>query len=57
MPIQMINSCVKAKQRHISISMGRVCYGPSMYWADIVMGRAVPEPSDCLILQNGGCNR
>ena len=23
--------------------MGRVCYGPSMSWAEFVMGRDVPE--------------
>ena len=23
--------------------MGRVCYGPSLSWAEFVMGRGVPE--------------
>ena len=26
--------------------MGRVCQGPSLSWADFVMGRDVPESSD-----------
>ena len=25
--------------------MGRVCYGPSLSWAEFVMGRDVPESS------------
>ena len=26
--------------------MGRVCYGPSLSWAEFVMGRYVPESTD-----------
>ena len=26
--------------------MGRVCYGPSLSWAEFVMGRDVPESSE-----------
>ena len=26
--------------------MGRVCYGPSLSWAEFVMGRDVPESYD-----------
>ena len=27
--------------------MGRVCQGPSLSWAEFVMGRHVPESSKC----------
>ena len=27
-----------------SDSMGRICYGPRLLWAEFVMGRDVPEP-------------
>ena len=30
--------------------MGRVCYGPSLSWAEFVMGRDVPE--SCRVLLN-----
>ena len=29
--------------------MGRVCYGPSLSWAEFVMGRDVPESSATMI--------
>ena len=28
--------------------MGRVCYGPSLSWAEFVMGRDVPESNQLL---------
>ena len=31
--------------------MGRVCYGPSLSWAEFVMGRDVPESSQSFIIQ------
>ena len=30
--------------------MGRVCYGPSLSWAEFVMGRDVPESLKRMIL-------
>ena len=35
---------MKATKRHLSISMGRVSYGPNLLWAEIVMGRICYGP-------------
>ena len=44
MLFQMKNSFVKATKRHLSESMGRVCYGRRLLSVEFVMGR-VPKPS------------
>ena len=31
--------------------MGRVCYGPSLSWAEFVMGRDVPESGITVVIR------
>ena len=32
------------------VCMGRVCYGPSLSWAEFVMGRVVQLPQGCILI-------
>ena len=35
--------------------MGRICYGPSLSWAEFVMGRDVPESVHVIAPLSHGC--